>query len=57
MPFGLSVSTSARIGNLMGERRSRHARLSAHTAAFLSVCIGSVVMTALLIWRNVSHVF
>ncbi|KAF8522435.1 MATE efflux family protein [Hysterangium stoloniferum] len=52
IPFGLSVSASARIGNLIGARRPIHARLSAHAAAFLSVCVGSVIMAILLMSRN-----
>ncbi|GJJ07934.1 hypothetical protein Clacol_002141 [Clathrus columnatus] len=36
LPFGLSVSASARIGNLIGARKPLHAKLSAHTAALLS---------------------
>jgi len=52
LPFGLSVATSNRIGNLIGARRPYHARLSAHTAAFLSFCVGSAVMSMLLITRN-----
>jgi Na+-driven multidrug efflux pump len=55
LPFGLSVSASARIGNLIGARKAMHARLSAHTAAFLSVCIGGIVMVILLILRDVSQ--
>jgi len=54
LPFGLSVSASARIGNLIGAQKSMHARLSAHMAAFLSVCLGALVMVILLIVRNVS---
>ncbi|KAF8518905.1 MATE efflux family protein [Gautieria morchelliformis] len=58
LPFGLSVSTTARIGNLIGARKAMHARLSAHTAAFLSVCIGAIVMVVLLIVRNhFGHLF
>lgn len=34
-----------------------HARLSAHTAAFLSVCIGGTIMIILLIGRDVSQLF
>ncbi|KIJ33203.1 hypothetical protein M422DRAFT_264926 [Sphaerobolus stellatus SS14] len=52
LPFGLSVSASARIGNLIGDRKPFHARLSAHTAAFLSVCFGLFVMIVLLLTRN-----
>lgn len=55
LPFGLSVSASARVGNLLGAGKPFHARLSAHTAAFLSVCIGAIVMVMLLIGRNVSQ--
>ncbi|KAF8582006.1 MATE efflux family protein [Ramaria rubella] len=52
LPFGLSVSASARIGNLIGARKPMHARLSAHTAAFLSLCVGGLIMVGLLIGRN-----
>lgn len=54
LPFGLSVSASARIGNLIGSRKPRHAKLSAHTAAFLSVCLGATVMVILLFEKDVS---
>ena len=55
LPFGLSVSASTRIGNLIGSKKAMHARLSAHTAAFLSVCVGGAIMVVLLIGRNVSQ--
>ena len=55
LPFGLSVSASTRVGNLIGAKKTLHARLSAHTAAFLSVCIGAIVMVMLLIGRDVSQ--
>ena len=57
LPFGIGVSASTRIGNLIGARSSTGAKTAAHTSALLSVVVGSVVMSMLLASKDVSHCF
>lgn len=48
IPFGISVATSARVGNLLGARNARGAARAANTAAWLSMLMGSIVLVILL---------
>lgn len=52
LPFGFGVVASNRIGNLIGARTAIGARNAAHTIAFISVIVGSVVMIVMLAARN-----
>ncbi|KAL2121322.1 hypothetical protein VTJ04DRAFT_5349 [Mycothermus thermophilus] len=53
VPFGLGVAESARLGNLLGANLPKSARRSAHTAAILSVILGTLILTVLMATRNV----
>ncbi|KAK6216742.1 MATE efflux family protein [Colletotrichum tabaci] len=53
IPFGLGVAASARIGNLLGAQRPRDAAVAAHSAAILSVILGSVVLITLMATKDV----
>ncbi|TFY62016.1 hypothetical protein EVJ58_g4137 [Rhodofomes roseus] len=53
IPFGIGVAASARVGNLIGARDAAGAKRASHASAFLSVVVGSVVMTVMLATRNV----
>ena len=48
IPFGIGVAASTRIGNLLGAQNARGAARAAHTAAWLSVLLGAVVLTILM---------
>lgn len=52
IPFGVGVAASARVGNLLGARDGRGAARAAHTAAWLSMFLGGVVLTILFGTRN-----
>ncbi|KAM0752386.1 putative MATE efflux family protein subfamily [Meredithblackwellia eburnea MCA 4105] len=52
LPFGIGVAASARIGNLLGAKAAKGARVSSHAAVALSTIIGTLVLTALMISRN-----
>lgn len=52
IPFGVGVAASARVGNLLGARNAREAARAANTAAWLSMLLGSVVLTVLMGSRN-----
>lgn len=51
-PFALSVATSVRIGNLLGQGKSRRAGLVANTSLFLAVVMAGVWSTLFLVFRN-----
>ncbi|KZT63964.1 MOP flippase [Daedalea quercina L-15889] len=53
IPFGIGVAASARVGNLIGARDAAGAKRASHASAFLSVVVGSVVMTVMLATRTV----
>ncbi|CAA7265227.1 unnamed protein product [Cyclocybe aegerita] len=53
LPFGIGVAASTRVGNLIGSRSPRGAKLAAHAAALLSVIVGAVVMTAMMLAKDV----
>lgn len=48
IPFGVGVAASSRVGNLLGARNAKGAARAAHTAAFLSVILGAVVLVILM---------
>lgn len=52
IPFGVGVAASARVGNLLGARDAKGASRAANTAAWLSMVLGSIVLTVLMITRN-----
>lgn len=52
IPFGLGVTTSARIGNKLGQRDARGAHRTAHSSALLSVIFGTVVLAVLISTRG-----
>ncbi|CAO3679261.1 unnamed protein product [Umbelopsis ramanniana] len=52
IPFGISIATSNRIGNLLGSGNARGARNSANLSATLAASIGIVVMTLMIIFRK-----
>lgn len=53
IPFGLGVSTSARLGNLLGSGSHERARYTAHTSAILSVMVGALLLAILMATRHV----
>ncbi|KIK65106.1 hypothetical protein GYMLUDRAFT_384287 [Collybiopsis luxurians FD-317 M1] len=53
IPFGIGVAASTRVGNLIGLRSAAGAKHAAHTAAFLSVVVGAIVMVTLIATRNI----
>ncbi|KAK9464151.1 mate-domain-containing protein [Lipomyces oligophaga] len=52
IPFGIGVAASTRVGNLLGERRSRAARRAAYTVALLAASTGAFAMIIMLLARN-----
>ncbi|KAF2158095.1 mate family transporter [Myriangium duriaei CBS 260.36] len=48
IPFGVGVATSARVGNLLGDRDAKGASRAANTSAVLSIFLGSVILAILL---------
>lgn len=52
IPFGLGVSASARVGNLLGARDPKGAKRAANTAAWLSMLLGTLVLAVLMGTRN-----
>lgn len=52
IPFGVGVAASTRVGNLLGARNAHGAARAAHTAAFLSILLGGVVLAILMVTRN-----
>ncbi|OJJ51050.1 hypothetical protein ASPZODRAFT_21553 [Penicilliopsis zonata CBS 506.65] len=52
IPFGVGVAASARVGNLLGARNARGAALAAHSAAWLSMLLGTFVLAGLLLSRH-----
>ncbi|KAL4073505.1 MATE efflux family protein [Scleroderma citrinum] len=51
-PFALSVATSVRIGNLLGEGKSRRAAVVAQISHVIAAAIGCIWCTAILIFRT-----
>ena len=52
IPFGLSVATSSRVGNLLGARNALGARRAAYIATVLSCILGGIVLAILMGTRN-----
>ncbi|KAK2616670.1 ethionine resistance protein [Conoideocrella luteorostrata] len=52
IPFGLGVSTSARVGNLLGARRPRDAARTTHVSAVLSMALGALILAVLMSNKN-----
>ncbi|KAM0719596.1 hypothetical protein Q7P37_003726 [Cladosporium fusiforme] len=58
IPFGLGVSASARVGNLLGARDPTGAKRAANTAAWLSMLLGALVLAILMGTRdNFARIF
>ncbi|KAK1218122.1 ethionine resistance protein [Marasmius sp. AFHP31] len=53
LPFGIGVAASNRVGNLIGAKQAEHAKRAAHFSALLSVVVGVVVMTLLVVFKDV----
>ncbi|KAI0916734.1 hypothetical protein AcW1_007896 [Taiwanofungus camphoratus] len=53
IPFGIGVAASTRVGNLIGARDAVAAKQASHASAFLSVVVGSIVMTVMMATKNV----
>lgn len=53
IPFGLGVTTSARLGNHLGAQRPADASRTAHAAAVLSVALGALVLAVLMATKDV----
>ncbi|KAL4073506.1 MATE efflux family protein [Scleroderma citrinum] len=51
-PFSLSIATSVRIGNLLGEGKARRAKIVAHTSIVVAVAIGCIWSITLLVFRK-----
>lgn len=52
IPFGVSVATSARVGNLLGARNANGAARAANVAAWLSMLLGALVLAILMGTRS-----
>jgi len=52
IPFGLGITTSARIGNKLGQRDTRGAHRTAYSSALLSILFGIVVLAVLMSTRS-----
>ncbi|KAF8232184.1 MOP flippase [Tricholoma matsutake] len=52
IPFGIGVAASTRVGNLLGSRSAVGAKRASHVSAFLSVVVGSTVMTILMTFKD-----
>lgn len=52
IPFGISIATSNRIGNLLGKGNARGARNSANLSAAMAATIGIVVMVFMMLFRK-----
>ena len=48
IPFGVGVAASARVGNLLGAKDAKGAARAANTAAWLSMCLGTVILVILM---------
>ncbi|KAF5336420.1 hypothetical protein D9611_006482 [Ephemerocybe angulata] len=52
-PFALSVATSVRIGNLLGERKAKRAGVAASTALVLALFVSVLTSLMFMVLRNV----
>lgn len=53
IPFGISVATSNRVGNLLGLQDPRGAALATRASTFLSISLGVLVMISLIASRSI----
>ncbi|KAJ8093916.1 ethionine resistance protein [Marasmius tenuissimus] len=53
LPFGIGVAASNRVGNLIGAKQAEQARRAAHFSALLSVVVGVMIMTLLVVFKDV----
>jgi MATE family multidrug resistance protein len=53
IPFGLGVTTSARLGNMLGAQKPQEAARTAHAGAILSVILGALVLAILMATKDV----
>lgn len=53
IPFGLGVTTSARLGNFLGAQKPHEAARTAHAGAMLSVILGTVVLVVLMATKDI----
>ncbi|KAJ7255220.1 MATE efflux family protein [Mycena rebaudengoi] len=51
-PFALSVATSVRIGNLLGESNAARAKVSANTALYMALGISTISSTMFMVFRH-----
>ncbi|KAJ7594178.1 mate-domain-containing protein [Mycena floridula] len=51
-PFALSVATSVRIGNLLGEKQAKRAGVAANTAIVMAMALACLFSAMFLIFRN-----
>ncbi|KIY45098.1 MATE efflux family protein [Fistulina hepatica ATCC 64428] len=51
-PFALSVATSVRIGNLLGERDAQRAKVCAHVAIAMALAVAGVFTTMFMVFRH-----
>ncbi|KAI0923315.1 hypothetical protein AcV7_005865 [Taiwanofungus camphoratus] len=51
--YCIGVAASTRVGNLIGARDAVAAKQASHASAFLSVVVGSIVMTVMMATKNV----
>ncbi|OCH87072.1 MATE efflux family protein [Obba rivulosa] len=51
-PFALSVATSVRIGNLLGEENAKRAGVASQVSILMSLCIGLVWSTMFMVFRH-----
>ncbi|KIM55762.1 hypothetical protein SCLCIDRAFT_30109 [Scleroderma citrinum Foug A] len=51
-PFALSVATSVRIGNLLGQGKAERAGLVARTSIFMAISMAGIWSTLFLVFRN-----
>lgn len=52
IPFGISIATSNRVGNLLGRAWPAGAKVSANLSAMLAAAVGMVIMTIMLLTRR-----
>ncbi|KND02745.1 MATE efflux family protein [Spizellomyces punctatus DAOM BR117] len=52
IPFGISIATSNRVGNLLGLGCARRARMSSYASAFLAATMGTIMLITLMLSRT-----
>ncbi|TFK47550.1 MATE efflux family protein [Heliocybe sulcata] len=51
-PFALSVATSVRVGNLLGEENAKRAGIAANSSLLVTFAIASIASTMFMVFRN-----